>query len=75
MAKSFIVKVKKNKACTFEECPIGLFLKDNELCLKTEYGLEAYIISSGEMFWGGAKTGEDLRKVIVTPCKVKEVKE
>lgn len=23
--------------------------------------------------WGGAKTGEDLRKVIVTPCKVKEV--
>lgn len=42
------------------ECPIGLFLAESgELCLKTEYGnnegrIDAYIVSSGEMFWGHA---------------------
>ena len=39
------------------ECPIGLFLHGRELCLKTEYGnnegrIDAYIVSSGEFFWG-----------------------
>ena len=43
---------------TLAECPIGLFLADSgELCLKTEYGnnegrIDAYIVSSGEFFWG-----------------------
>lgn len=43
---------------TLEECPIGLFLSEhNELCLKTEYGsnegrIDAYIVSTGEFFWG-----------------------
>jgi len=37
--------------------PIGLFKCDGELCLKTEYRrndgwIEAYIVSSGEAFWG-----------------------
>ena len=40
------------------DCPIGLFMSgDGELCLKTEYGnnegrIDAYIVSSGEFFWG-----------------------
>jgi hypothetical protein len=39
------------------ECPIGLFWSGNELCLKTEYGnnegrIDAYIVSTGEFFWG-----------------------
>jgi len=39
------------------ECPIGLFRFGDELCLKTEYrtergAVEAYIVSSGEFFWG-----------------------
>jgi hypothetical protein len=39
-------------------CPIGLFWSNSgELCLKTEYGnnegrIDAYIVSSGEFFWG-----------------------
>lgn len=39
------------------DCPIGLFWCGDELCLKTEYGtnegrIDAYIVSSGEFFWG-----------------------
>lgn len=43
---------------TLAECPIGLFkTASGELCLKTEYGnnegrIDAYIVSSGEFFWG-----------------------
>lgn len=42
---------------TLAECPIGLFMVDGQLCLKTEYGnnegrIDAYIVSSGEFFWG-----------------------
>ena len=51
-----------------EECPIGLFISGSgELCLKTEYGLDAYIARSGEKFWGGAKSAEALAKVYVRP--------
>jgi hypothetical protein len=54
------------------DCPIGLFLKDGELCVKSEYGdnegrIDAYIVSSGEFFWGGAKTRAQQRKVLVIP--------
>ena len=57
------------------DCPIGLFLCNGELCLKTEYGdndgrIDAYIVSSGEFFWGEAKTKADQRKVLVTPVEV-----
>lgn len=61
------------RAVPLSECPIGLFLASNgELCLKTEYGdnegrIDAYIVSSGEFFWGGAKTRQDQRCVLVTP--------
>ena len=44
---------------TLAECPIGLFMAGGQLCLKTEYGnndgrIDAYIVSTGEMFWGAA---------------------
>ena len=66
------MKIKlKQKSCKLKNCPIGLFIsKNGELCLKTEYGLESYIVSSGERFWGGAKSQDDLSKVVVTPCEV-----
>ncbi len=40
-------------------CPVGLFVHEGELCLKTEYTnrthrVEAYIVSSGEFFSGPA---------------------
>lgn len=58
---------------TLENCPIGMFECGGELCLKTEYGnndgrIDAFIVSSGEFFWGGAQTPTDQRKVLVTPC-------
>jgi len=47
------------EAVSLSEAPIGLFRHDGELCLKTEYRrndgwIEAYIVSSGEAFWGPA---------------------
>jgi len=46
-----------------------------ELCLKTEYGnndgrIDAYIVSSGEMFWGDApQTIASQRAQMVTPVE------
>lgn len=58
------------------ECPIGLFLSgDGELCLKTEYGnndgrIDAFIVSSGEMFWGSPpQTISSQRAEMVTPVE------
>ena len=64
---------------TLAECPVGLFISGSRaLCLKTEYGdnegrIDAYIVSSGEFFWGGAKTRADQRKLIVRPVTGDEV--
>jgi hypothetical protein len=57
---------------TLADCPIGLFRYGGELCLKTEYGsnegrIDAYIVSSGEFFWGGTNTPAAQRKVMVEP--------
>lgn len=61
---------------TLADCPIGLFLADSgELCLKTEYGsndgrIDAYIVSSGEMFWGSPpQTIASQRAQLVTPVE------
>lgn len=61
---------------TLAECPIGLFKSDSgELCLKTEYGnnegrIDAYIVSSGEFFWGAApQTIASQRAQMVTPVE------
>lgn len=64
-----------NEMIPFEECPVGMFMSDDgELCLKTEYGLEAYIVSSGERFWGGVDTLEKLRHVKVCPVDAEPVR-
>lgn len=67
--------VKKWGETTLEDCPIGLFSCGGELCLKTEYGdnngrIDAYIVSSGEFFWGGAKNPTEQRHVAVWPLEV-----
>jgi hypothetical protein len=61
---------------TLADCPIGLFMsEDGELCLKTEYGnnegrIDAYIVSSGEFFWGAApQTIASQRAQLVTPVE------
>ena len=58
------------------DAPVGLFLFGDTLCLMTEYsssgcGREAYIVSSGEMFWGGAKSKEERANLDVTPVTVR----
>ena len=55
------------KACKFEECPPGAFEYHNNLFFMSEYGSEAYCISSGEIFWGGAKSKLERAGLIVTP--------
>lgn len=51
--------IPRKRTVTLANCPIGLFLSAGELCLKTEYRnnegrIDAYIVSSGEFYWGEA---------------------
>jgi len=61
---------------TLAQCPIGLFECSGELCLKTEYGnnegrIDAYIVSSGEFFWGAApQTIANQRAQMVQPIRL-----
>ena len=69
--------IKRGKT-TLENLKKGcLFLSGTTLCLKSEYtysssttpsngAIEAYIVGSGEMFWGGTNNAYDQRKLIVT---------
>ena len=62
-------------ACRLDECPPGLFLAGNCLGFKSEYRnekgtCEAYVVASGEFFWGGAKTSEEREGLIVTPVEI-----
>ncbi|MFD1477443.1 hypothetical protein, partial [Ancylobacter polymorphus] len=59
---------------TLAECPVGLFLSDGgELCFKSEYGdnngrIDAYIVRSGEFFWGAPpQTIASQRRQVVRP--------
>lgn len=65
---------------TLASCPIGLFISDTgDLCLKTEYGdnnggIDAYIVSSGEFFWGkNPQTIQSQRDSVVRPVCNEEV--
>lgn len=69
------MKVKaKKKFVPLQDCPVGLFLSEGELCVKTQYHLESYIVSSGERFWGGTTNKNDLANVQVKPCYISEKK-
>ena len=64
------------RSVTLARCPIGLFRAESgELCLKTEYGsnegrINAYIVLTGEMFWGSApQTIASQRTQLVTPVE------
>ncbi len=61
---------------TLAQCPIGLFKHPRGgLCLKTEYGnnegrIDAYIVSTGEFFWGDPpQTIASQRAQMVTPVR------
>lgn len=65
----------KSKLVKLKDCPIGLFITEHKtLCVKTEYGdNEAYIVWSGERFWGGAKRKAEIGECLVLPISDKVV--
>lgn len=58
---------------SLEECPVGLFVCSGELCFKSEYSTDgrpdAYIVASGEYFWGGTDEPAEARRLRVTPLE------
>lgn len=58
--------------------PVGLFDFDGTLCVKTEYSTngrpDAYIVDSGEYFWGGTSDPSVAARHMVTPLTVRHNK-
>lgn len=63
---------------TLGECPPGLFMFDGTLSFKSEYKTEsmsqpgfwqsdAYVVESGEYFWGGTSDPREREALKVTP--------
>ena len=65
--------------------PVGLFKSEyGTICLKTEYGeiaqdekgkfvkADAYIVDTGEYFWGGAETSRARNDLLVTPLYIED---
>lgn len=50
------------------ECPPGLFVFDGHLGFRSEYGDDAYVVQSGEYFWGGTDKRPERAELIVQPC-------
>lgn len=71
----------KGETVRFDDCPIGLFWFRGELCVMTEYATaaegqhpqrDAYIVSSGEYFWGGTRTAIERGQLVVEPLDTDE---
>lgn len=65
---------------TLGQCPPGLFMFGSTLGFKSEYKTEslsrpgfwqsdAYVVESGEYFWGGTSDPEAREKLIVAPLE------
>lgn len=70
------VAIQIGEPVTLAECPVGLFLYDQTLALKTEYGdnegrIDAYIVETGEFFWGGTMSKADQRQLVVRPVAIR----
>lgn len=68
-----LIKKQKRKV-KLGKCPIGLFLFEDCLCLKTEYWNngkpECYIISSGEYFVGSVLEEDKFLDLMVVPLNI-----
>jgi len=70
-----MVLVPDGDPVTLDDCPEGLFLFGKTLAVMTEYATDrsdirqrdAYIVESGEYFWGGTSYAADRAKLIVQP--------
>ena len=62
---------KKKRKVRLGRCPIGLFMFQDEVCLKTEYWSngkpECFIVSSGEFFCGGVTNNDEYFDLFVIP--------
>lgn len=61
------------------DAPVGLFYSaDGELCLKTAYsypwGTDAYVVRTGEVFWGTAVDADERGNLDVTPVPIDTIK-
>lgn len=70
--------IVEGERVTLEECPPGLFLSESgHLGFKSEYRMhngeemtrwpDAYVVASGEVFWGGAKSHDERAALFVRP--------
>lgn len=73
------VSYDPSERVSLANCPVGLFVSGaGELCLKTEYGnnagrVDAYVVSSGEMFWGEhPQTIANQQNQLVMPATVED---
>ncbi len=72
------MKLSIKKRITLEELKPGkLFLHNGTLALKTEYttkqgAIEAFIVGSGEMFWGGTNEAKSQRILEVVELELNE---
>lgn len=65
------------RRCKLENCPPGLFWFGGSLCFRSEYSTmttvnpapqpDAYVVASGEYFWGGATTSVARSELMVQP--------
>lgn len=66
--------------CTLDDLPCGaIFAFGNDcIAVKSEYRcnnglIEAFIVDSGEQFWGGVHTAEEQNALMVQPLAIEEV--
>lgn len=69
----------KNKKVRLDDLEPGkLFKFGNTIGFKSEYrtsggAVEAYIVGSGEMFWGRTSKAAEQRELMVEPVELKEL--
>lgn len=65
-----LIKKQKRKV-RLGNCPIGLFMFQDEICIKTEYWTngkpECFIVSSGEILCGGITDNDEYFNLFVIP--------
>lgn len=70
------IKIKRTKVSLSDLDSGSLFIYEGTMALKSEYrtdagAIEAYIIGSGEIFWGGVDTPKDQSMLMVNEFKIK----
>lgn len=70
-----IATIDDGPSCSLAECPPGLFRVGVRLGFKSEYGADAYVLESGEFWWGGCKTSWERAEQMVQPLVIAGYKE